>query len=77
MILENLAHILDVIKNIISSGTKVIVTSHDLRFIGEVSKKCFMISEGNIIHQGDTKNILNKNNVLDLFNLNTLPEWVM
>ncbi len=65
------------IKNIISNGTKVIVTSHDLRFIAEVSKKCFMISEGNIIHQGDTKNILNKNNVLDLFNLNTLPEWVM
>ena len=75
--LSNKILILDVIKNIISSGTKVIVTSHDLRFIGEVSKKCFMISEGNIIHQGDTKNILNKKNVLDLFNLNTLPEWVM
>ena len=75
--LSNKILILEMIKNIISNGTKVIVTSHDLRFIAEVSKKCFMISEGNIIHQGDTKNILNKNNVLDLFNLNTLPEWVM
>tara|TARA_B100001250_G_scaffold178699_1_gene153575 strand:+ start:971 stop:1702 length:732 start_codon:yes stop_codon:yes gene_type:complete len=75
--LSNKILILDVIKNIISNGTKVIVTSHDLRFIGEVTNKCFMISEGKIIHAGQTKEILNKNNVLDLFDLKTLPEWVM
>ena len=55
----------------------MIVTSHDLRFISEVTSKCFMISQGAIIHQGESKKIINKKNILDLFELKALPEWVI
>lgn len=75
--LANKILIVDVINKIISNGTKVIVTSHDLRFISEVTSKCFMISQGAIIHQGESKKIINKKNILDLFELKALPEWVI
>ena len=75
--LANKILIVDVINKIISNGTKVIVTSHDLRFISEVTSKCFMISQGAIIHHGESKKIINKKNILDLFELKALPEWVI
>ena len=75
--LSNKILILDVIRDIISDGTKVIITSHDIKFIEEITDDCFMISEGEILCKGETKKIINESNILNLFDLKTLPEWVI
>ena len=75
--LSNKILILDVIKDIISDGTKIIITSHDIKFIEEITDDCFMISEGEILCNGETKKIINESNILDLFDLKTLPGWVI
>ena len=75
--LSNKILILDVIKDIISFGTTLIITSHDLSFIKQSTKQCFMISKGIIQNNGKTKDILNHTNLEKLYNLDSLPEWVL
>ncbi|MDG2101828.1 MAG: ABC transporter ATP-binding protein [Dehalococcoidia bacterium] len=75
--LSNKILILDVIKDIISFGTTLIITSHDLNFIKESTKQCFMISDGVIQKSGKTKDILNQSNIEKLYKLDSLPDWVL
>ena len=75
--LSNKILILDVIKDIISFGTTLIITSHDLNFIKQSTKQCFMISDGVIQNSGKTKDILNHSNIEKLYKLDSLPDWVL
>jgi iron complex transport system ATP-binding protein len=75
--LSNKILILDVIKDITSFGTSLIITSHDLNFIKQSTKQCFLISEGKIQNEGKTTEILNQSNIEKLYKLKTLPNWVL
>ena len=75
--LSNKILILDVIKDIISFGTSLIITSHDLNFIKQSTKRCFMVSEGQIQNVGKTNEILNHKNIKNLYQLDTIPDWVL
>tara|TARA_B100000427_G_scaffold176102_1_gene146521 strand:+ start:297 stop:1031 length:735 start_codon:yes stop_codon:yes gene_type:complete len=73
--LSNKILVIDVLKQISSFGTKIILTSHDLSFIKESSDECILIRNGTILTFGETKKLINKDNIEKLYNLSQMPEW--
>ena len=73
--LSNKILIINVLKEIADFGTKIILTSHDLSFIKESTNECLLLRKGNILSFGKTKNLINKENIEKLYNLNKMPEW--
>lgn len=73
--LSNKILVIDVLKQISNFGTKIILTSHDLSFIKESSQECILIRNGTILTFGETKKLINKDNIEKLYNLSQMPEW--
>ena len=73
--LSNKILVIDVLKKISSFGTKIVLTSHDLSFIKESSDECILIKNGTILTFGETKKLINKDNIEKLYNLSQMPEW--
>jgi len=73
--LSNKILVIDVLKEISNFGTKIILTSHDLSFIKESSQECILIRNGTILTFGETKKLINKDNIEKLYNLSQMPEW--
>ena len=73
--LSNKILVIDVLKKISSFGTKIVLTSHDLSFIKESSDECILIKNGTILTFGETKKLINKDNIEKLHNLSQIPEW--
>ncbi|MFL2653733.1 MAG: ABC transporter ATP-binding protein [Dehalococcoidia bacterium] len=73
--LSNKILVIDVLKKISSFGTKIVLTSHDLSFIKESSDECILIKNGTILTFGETKKLINKDNIEKLYNLSQIPEW--
>ena len=49
---------------------RIIVSTHDINFANSISDNIFMIKNGKVIYSGDKKEILNKNNIIDCYDLN-------
>ena len=49
---------------------RIIVSTHDINFANSISDIIFMIKNGKVIYSGDKKEILNKNNIIDCYDLN-------
>tara|TARA_Y100000768_G_scaffold388534_1_gene385010 strand:+ start:1005 stop:1739 length:735 start_codon:yes stop_codon:yes gene_type:complete len=73
--LSNKILVIDVLRKISSFGTKIVLTSHDLSFIKESSDECILIRNGSILTFGETKKLINKDNIEKLYNLSQMPEW--
>ena len=74
--LSNKSLVLNVIKEIVNYGTDIIITSHDLSFIEQSTDCCIMLSEGDVLFEGKTKEILTEENIKKLYRIDTIPKWI-
>ena len=68
--LKNTRRIKDLLFKLKEMNKRIIVSTHDINFANSISDIIFMIKNGKVIYSGDKKEILNKNNIIDCYDLN-------
>jgi len=68
--LKNTRRIKDLLFKLKDMNKRIIVSTHDINFANSISDIIFMIKNGKVIYSGDKKEILNKNNIIDCYDLN-------
>ena len=68
--LKNTRRIKDLLFKLKEMNKRIIVSTHDINFANSISDIIFMIKNGKVIYSGDKEEILNKNNIIDCYDLN-------
>ena len=68
--LKNTRRIKDLLFKLKEMNKRIIVSTHGINFANSISDIIFMIKNGKVIYSGDKKEILNKNNIIDCYDLN-------
>ncbi|MBN32341.1 MAG: iron ABC transporter ATP-binding protein [Dehalococcoidia bacterium] len=68
--LKNTRRIKDLLFKLKDMNKRIIVSTHDINFANSISDIIFMIKNGKVIYSGDKEEILNKNNIIDCYDLN-------
>ena len=68
--LKNTRRIKDLLFKLKEMNKRIIVSTHDINFANSISDIIFMIKNGKVIYSGAKEEILNKNNIIDCYDLN-------
>ena len=68
--LKNTRRIKDLLFKLKEMNKRIIVSTHDINFANSISDIIFMIKNGKVIYSGTKEEILNKNNIIDCYDLN-------
>ena len=68
--LKNTRRIKDLLFKLKDMNKRIIVSTHDINFASSISDIIFMIKNGKVIYSGAKEEILNKNNIIDCYDLN-------
>ncbi len=68
--LKNTRRIKDLLFKLKDMNKRIIVSTHDINFANSISDIIFMIKNGKVIYSGAKEEILNKNNIIDCYDLN-------
>ena len=68
--LKNTRRIKDLLFKLKEMNKRIVVSTHDINFANSISDIIFMIKNGKVIYSGDKEEILNKNNIIDCYDLN-------
>ena len=61
--------VMDVIRNMHQSGTTVIMVCHDMEVVGDFAERVIVMSDGRVIDEGPTFDVLRNRRTLEQANL--------
>ena len=67
--------LMDLITDLKKSNIIIIIVTHDLMFAARYCDKVILMEKGSIVAAGDTMDVLTKENIKDLFEINAIVEY--